>query len=576
MKILVLIKQIPDVNRITFDSKTMRIVREGVPLMFNSFDKKAVEEAIRIKEKIGSEVVVATMGPPSAGEILNESLRMGADTAYLVTDRSFAGSDTWATAKILSRVVEYVKPDLVLAGKYSLDGETSQVPPEVAFMTGMKFKSSVFRIEFSEDRKGIIIEQDREDGINRYEGNLPALLSVSEKINRARSIKPETPDMTSKIVVINAEKLGIDFNGTDASPTVVTGTSDVKSQRLVKFLAPGKETYEKILNLINERKSAKDTEIVDNSLHKKIGSVMGIALGDPEVSIEIASKALQITRGMDLEVIMAGNLDPEKLKEMPCNRYIKISAPGNDTFANRVIRIIDKEKPEFVIFPSTIDGREIAARIAAEKSLGLTADCIDLKYDGKQLIQLKPAFGGGIVAEIVSKTKPAMATVRPGMFLKYRGSERFKLENDVSSDNENFTLLENIPVPSEYRPLSSSSTVIGLGRGIKRKDFVQKALELSRKLGSTLGATRPIVDMGFVPRQQQIGLTGSSISSDVYINLGVSGHDNHIVGLRYVHTIVSVNVDPNAPIFKYSDYGIVCDLNEFTDGFLQYLEEKGI
>jgi len=574
MKILVLVKQIPDINRITFDSKTMRIVREGVPLMFNSFDKKAVEEAIRIKERTGCEVAVATMGPPSAGDILNESLRMGADTAYLVTDRKFAGSDTWVTAKILSRVVEYVKPDLVLAGKYSLDGETSQVPPEVAYMAGMKFKSSVFRIEFSEDMKTMTLEQDREDGINRYEGTLPALLSVSEKINRARSIKPETPDMTSKIVVINAEKLGIDFTGTDASPTVVTGTSEVKNLRSVEFLNPGREAYEKILDLINEKKSRKETEVIDNSVNGKNGSVMGVALGDPEVSIEIASKAWEITKGMDLEVIMAGNLDPEKLKGMPCNRYIRIKASGNDTFAASIIKIMEKEKPEFVIFPSTIDGREIAARIAAEKSLGLTADCIDLKYDGKQLIQLKPAFGGGIVAEIISRTKPAMATVRPGMFQKYTGSETFKVEDEDSSGIENFTLLENIPVPSEYTPLSSSSTVIGLGRGIKKRDFVQKALELSRKLGSTVGATRPIVDMGFVPRQQQIGLTGSSISSDLYINLGVSGQDNHVVGLRYVNTIVSVNNDPNAPIFKYSDFGIVSDINEFTDGFLQYLKEK--
>ncbi len=576
MKILVLIKQIPDINKITFDSRTMRIVREGVPLMFNSFDKKAVEEAIRIKEKTGSEVVVATMGPPSAGEILNESLRMGADTAYLVTDRKFAGSDTWVTAKILSKVVEYVKPDLVLAGKYSLDGETSQVPPEIAFMTGMKFKSSVFTIEFSEDKKTLILGQDREDGINRYEGTLPAVLSVSEKINRARSIKPETPDMTSRIVMLDAEKLGIDFTGTDASPTVVTGTSEVRNLRTVKFLNPGKEAYEKIVEMINEKKSGGKSETIDNSSTGKNGSVMGIALDDPVVSIEIASKICEISKGKDLEVIMAGNVDPEKLKGMPCNRYVSVKSRGNDTFAGSIIKIMEKEKPEFVIFPSTIDGREIAARIAGEKSLGLTADCIDLKYDGKQLVQLKPAFGGGIVAEIVSRTKPAMATVRPGMFLKYRGTVDFKLDHADSSGNESFRLLEKVPVPPEYKPLSSSSAVIGLGRGIKKRDFVQKALELSRKLGTSVGATRPIVDMGFVPRQQQIGLTGSSISSDLYINLGVSGQDNHVVGLRYVHTIVSVNVDPEAPIFKYSDYGIVSDVNEFTDGFLHYLNEKGM
>ena len=80
--------------------------------------------------------------------------------------------------------------------------------------------------------------------------------------------------------------------------------------------------------------------------------------------------------------------------------------------------------------------------------------------------------------------------------------------------------------------------------------------------------------MGFVPRQQQIGLTGASISSKLYINLGVSGHDNHVVGLRYAGNIVSVNIDPEAPIFKYSDYGVIWDINEFADGFLEYLKER--
>ncbi len=574
MKILVFIKQIPDVNRISFDSKTMRIIREGVPLMFNSFDKKAVEEAIRIKEKTGSEVVVATMGPPSARDILNESLKMGADDAYLVTDRKFAGSDTWVTAKILSKVVEYVNPDLVLTGKYSLDGETSQVPPEIAFMTKMKFKSSVFRIELSEDLKTITVEQDREDGVNRYEGKLPAVISVSEKINRARAVNADAPDMSSKIVELNAEKLGIDFTGTDASPTVVTGTSAVKNLRSVKFLKPGKEVFDKIIEIMEEESSHTEIKKINNSTGLKKGSVMGVALGDPDVSMEIASKISEITEGMDLEVVMAGNIDPLKLNGMPCSSYVRIQSTGNETFAHSLLELIDEKKPEFVIFPSTTDGREISARIAAEKSLGLTADCIDLKYDGKQLVQMKPAFGGGIVAEIISRTKPAMATVRPGMFQKTTGTEKFNVAEIKDTGVENFRLLSSMPVPSEYRPLSSSSIVIGLGRGIRKREFVQKALELSRKLGATVGATRPIVDMGFVPRQQQIGLTGSSISSKLYINLGVSGQDNHVVGLRYAGNIVSVNIDPEAPIFKYSDYGVIWDVNEFADGFLEYLKER--
>ena len=114
MKILVFVKQIPEISRIEFDPKTKRIVRDKVPLIINPFDKRAVEEGIRIKEKIGGEVVVATMGPPSAADVLNNSLRMGADRAILISDPAYAGSDTWVTSRILSLVTKKISPDLVL------------------------------------------------------------------------------------------------------------------------------------------------------------------------------------------------------------------------------------------------------------------------------------------------------------------------------------------------------------------------------------------------------------------------------------------------------------------------------
>ena len=125
MKILVFVKQIPEISRIEFDPKTKRIVRDKVPLIINPFDKRAVEEGIRIKEKIGGEVVVATMGPPSAADVLNNSLRMGADRAILISDPAYAGSDTWVTSRILSLVTKKISPDIVLLGKYSLDGKTT-------------------------------------------------------------------------------------------------------------------------------------------------------------------------------------------------------------------------------------------------------------------------------------------------------------------------------------------------------------------------------------------------------------------------------------------------------------------
>lgn len=182
MNILVLAKQVPDVSKITFNPETGRIVREGVPLSINSFDRRAVEEAIRIKEKSGARVMVASMGPPQAVDILDECLQMGADEAFLITDRKFGGADTWATSRILSHFIKIKSPDLVLAGKYSLDGETSQVPPQTSYMAGMNFVSGVSKLEIMEDSKKVTVEQDYEKGTRVITTSLPVLVSVSEKL----------------------------------------------------------------------------------------------------------------------------------------------------------------------------------------------------------------------------------------------------------------------------------------------------------------------------------------------------------------------------------------------------------
>ncbi|WP_075057091.1 electron transfer flavoprotein subunit alpha/FixB family protein [Thermogymnomonas acidicola] len=210
--------------------------------------------------------------------------------------------------------------------------------------------------------------------------------------------------------------------------------------------------------------------------------------------------------------------------------------------------------------------------VAAKLSLGLTADCIDVSYEGGRLVQFKPAFGGGVVARIVSKTKPEMATARPGMFRVVKCDikpevERIRLEPASSVKYTGFT-----PVPSDFRPLGASRIILSIGRGgIRKRENIQKVLKLAEILGASVGGSRPIVDMNFLPRQQQVGLTGSAVSPDVYIAMGISGQDNHVVGIRYANRVIAVNTDRNAPIFRYSDYGIVMDMMEFVDSFIQFL-----
>lgn len=576
MKVLVFAKQIPDVNKITFNPETGRIVRENVPLMFNSFDKKAVEEAIRMKEKHGWETAVATMGPPQSGEIINESLRMGIDRGYLLTDRKFAGSDTLVTSRILAEFVKQIKPDIVLMGKYSLDGETSQVPPEVALLAGYGFRSSVSKIDIDPETGKLLVEHEDESGLTKYRLGTPALFSVSEKINRARKIPDDAPQKTDQIEIVDSKRIGLDIEGMRDSPTVVEGTEQITSDREVEFIQFDDNVYAKVKEILERQVSDQGhEEVVTLPEYDPSGeTIMGVAIDDVQASMEIAGKITELANQNELNVIVAGNIDPRKLEGMSCHRYIHIKADETDLVPYALIELIRKLRPKHVVYPSTIIGREISSVVAAKLGLGLTADCIDLKIREGKLVQYKPAFGGGIVASIVSKTTPDMATARPGMFKLRKGKATFEIEELAVSQKSPYEKLSFEPVSSEYKPLGSSETIIGVGRGVKSKALLPEILKLASLLGASVGGTRPVVDMRWMPRQQQIGLTGTSISPKSYISLGVSGQDNHIVGIRYADKVIAVDLDKEAPIFKHADYGILADVKDFVEGFVSYLSRQ--
>lgn len=125
---------------------------------------------------------------------------------------------------------------------------------------------------------------------------------------------------------------------------------------------------------------------------------------------------------------------------------------------------------------------------------------------------------------------------------------------------------------SEFRPLRDAKTVIGIGKGLVKKENVAQVRELADVLNASVGGSRPIVDLNWIPRQQQIGLTGYSISPSLYIAVGVSGHDNHVVGIRYARTVIAVNKDPAAQIFKYADYGYIGDALQFVEDLTRLLK----
>lgn len=571
MRILVFVKQIPEIGRIEFDPGTNRIVRDKVPLIINPFDKRAVEEGIRIKEKQGGNVTVVSMGPESAIEILDRSLRMGADRAILISDPIFAGSDTLVTSEILGGVVKKLHPDLVLMGKYSLDGETSQVPPETAIFSGYEFKSSISRIEL-DGSDTLLLEQEREDRLARYEAKLPIVISVSEKINKARSVNPEAPDRSGDIERWSAVDVEVQVRGAD-SPTVVESTERLENHRHTQMLDTTDDLIKVIASEMSQKTHSENNPVTPIPDPTFEDLAVAVSVGSRRSGYEITSKTSELGLKNRFRSVVIGEFPPGDMLGLPCNEYIFLQSASVKAFSEFLIGYIEKNSPKFVVFPSNVIGREIAAHVAAKLRLGLTADCVDISFENGSLIQYKPAFGGGIIAKIISKTKPQLATVRPGIFRPRHSNDEFKTETvDLSTQNPENPISTEI-VPSEYAPLPGSRVVIGVGRGIVKKENIPLILELASSLGAAIGGTRPIVDLGWLPRQQQVGLTGCSISPDLYISIGVSGSDNHVVGIRHAKTVVAVNNDPAAYIFNFADYGLVADSMEFVQELLKKIPE---
>lgn len=225
MNIIVLVKQVPDTSEVKINRETNTLIRDGVPSIINPFDMFAIEEAIRLREKHGGKVTAITMGPPQAAEALKEAVSLGVDDVVLLSDRSFAGADTWATSYVLSQGIKKIGAyDLIIAGKQAIDGDTAQVGPETADMLGIPFVAYIRKIEHIEEKK-MVIERLMDEGYDVVETSLPALITVVKEINQPRlpSLKGKMKAKSLKVTTLNAKEISADENkcGLKGSPTKV-------------------------------------------------------------------------------------------------------------------------------------------------------------------------------------------------------------------------------------------------------------------------------------------------------------------------------------------------------------------
>ena len=259
MNIIVCIKQVPDTTEIKIDPVTNTLIRAGVPSIVNPFDAYALEVATRLKDKEGGNVVVLTMGPPQAEKALRECLSVGADKAYLATDRAFGGSDTLATSYILSQVIKYIektegKFDAVFCGKQAIDGDTAQVGPEIAEHLDCAQVTYAVDAEWKENE--LIVKKETDTGYDVLAVSTPCVITVTKTSFEPRyaSVKSRINAAKATIGTITAENIELDVSraGLKGSPTKVkkTFTPKVKKEGLIIRESSSEKAVKKLIDAL--------------------------------------------------------------------------------------------------------------------------------------------------------------------------------------------------------------------------------------------------------------------------------------------------------------------------------------
>ena len=262
MNIIVCIKQVPGTNEVRIDPATNTLIREGVESIINPFDMYAIEEAVRTKEKTGGKVTVISMGPPQVDMALREAISMGCDEAILLTDRAFAGSDTWATSYTLAMAIKKLRSfDIIFCGKQASDGDTAQVGPGISAHLDIPQVAYVKKIE--EIKIGFArVQRMTEEGYDVMETPLPALFTVVKEINTPRipSLRGKMAAKKAQITMWRASDLGANekFIGLNGSPTQV-----------VKIFTPAPRTGGEIFKGDTEEVIAKLIERIKDELKPK-------------------------------------------------------------------------------------------------------------------------------------------------------------------------------------------------------------------------------------------------------------------------------------------------------------------
>jgi electron transfer flavoprotein alpha subunit len=318
-----------------------------------------------------------------------------------------------------------------------------------------------------------------------------------------------------------------------------------------------------------------------------------------ETPLELMSKARHLadTLGVKLGVALLGDKVKHLTTKLIQFGADKVYVVENDllehyqtnSYAKAICGLIEKYEPQIMIYGATVAGRDVAPRVASTMRAGLTADCTDLQigdhkttdgqvYD-KLLLQIRPAFGGNIIATIINYDRwPQMATVREGVMAMpepdvHRKGEVIVEKAHISAEDLPIEILKEHKAQKKVN-LKGARVIVTGGAGVGSKENFRLVYDLANCMGAAPGATRAAVDLGFIDRDHQVGQTGTTVRPCLYIAIGVSGAIQHQAGMAESQKIIAINSDPDAPIFGIAHFKLVGDLNTIVPMMIKAVKEK--
>ena len=294
------------------------------------------------------------------------------------------------------------------------------------------------------------------------------------------------------------------------------------------------------------------------------GAQLAAALGEPLIGALI---------GSDLAAAAEAFLGVETLYLAEGAHYRPYTA---EAYVAAAQAAIEASGASIILVAHGADSREWVPRLAARIGVGLVMDCAALAIEGKDLIVSKPVNGGGVVAEYVVHGERRMATVRASAFEPATAQgkpECVRLEVAPSADSRVTVLGEEALGPTGGPRLKDAKIIVSGGRGLGGPDNWHYIEEASAALGGAMGCSRPVADSGWVPSSHQVGLSGTSVSPDLYIAVGISGAAQHLAGITAAKTVVAINNSAEADIFSRADYGVVGDYREVLPAFVERVKQ---